>query len=163
MDNTMIDENENDEGKYHKRKRRRTNNRFESPQALWEECCEYFDWLEENPIYDTIVYQGEVTSSKPIKRVATLRGLYAYLGIVENTFTNYINREEYRDVCLAVKDLIWIDKYESAAANVVNAALIMRDLGMAEKAEITGANGQPLEITKVVREIVESKRKNTDS
>ena len=36
---------------------------FPTPDALWEACQEYFQWVEDNPLKETrpFAYQGEVT------------------------------------------------------------------------------------------------------
>lgn len=28
------------------------NPKFESPEALWAACCEYFEWVEANPLWE---------------------------------------------------------------------------------------------------------------
>ncbi|WP_348260540.1 terminase small subunit, partial [Salmonella enterica] len=39
------------------------NTKFESPEALWAPCCEYFEWVEANPLWGMkpFSYLGEVT------------------------------------------------------------------------------------------------------
>lgn len=29
------------------------NPKFESPEALWAACCEYFEWADDNPLLST--------------------------------------------------------------------------------------------------------------
>lgn len=37
--------------------------KFESPDGLWEKCCEYFEWINENPLQDVelVKYRGVAT------------------------------------------------------------------------------------------------------
>ena len=36
---------------------------FEKPEQLWQACCEYFAWVENNPLYESkaFAFQGMVT------------------------------------------------------------------------------------------------------
>ena len=31
---------------------------FKTPDALWKAACEYFEWVDDNPLEEAIVYQG---------------------------------------------------------------------------------------------------------
>ena len=44
-----------------------------------------------------------------------------------------------------MEEIIRQQKFEGAAANLLNANIIARDLGLADKAEITGRDGGPIE------------------
>ena len=48
---------------------------FASPQLLWQAACEYFQWVTDNPLYETkaFAYQGEVTTKElPRMRAMTI-------------------------------------------------------------------------------------------
>ena len=33
---------------------------FANADLMWEAACEYFQWVEDNPLNEAIVYQGEL-------------------------------------------------------------------------------------------------------
>jgi hypothetical protein len=47
-------------------------------------------------------------------------------------------------VTTRVDEIIRTQKFQGAAADLLNPNIIARDLGLSEKSEITGANGAPL-------------------
>ena len=71
---------------------------FETPEKLWDAACEYFEWVEDNPLYEikAFAYQGEVKQEAiPKMRAMTLDGLYLFLDINRETFNNYRAREDF--------------------------------------------------------------------
>ncbi len=121
---------------------------FDSPQELWDACVGYFDWAEENPLYEAKAFStkdGIVVEALPKVRAMTLVGLTNFLDIGLKTWQDYRNREEYGDVCERVERVIYQQKFEYAAADMMNVALIARDLGLADKRELSGPNGGPIE------------------
>lgn len=120
---------------------------FPTPDALMAACAEYFAWVDENPLYESkaFSYQGEVTYAKlPKMRAMTISGLCIFLDIGRRSWDEYRKREDYLPVCEAVEEVIRTQKFEGASADLLNHAIIARDLGLADKSEVTGANGVPL-------------------
>lgn len=130
---------------------------FEDPNDLIKAICSYFEWLENNPhvTVQPSSYQGNVQLVEvPRKRVATLRGLCLHIGCGYETWLDWKgarvgprsrSRPDLQPVIEWAETAIYEDKYNGAAAGVLNAALIMRDLGLAEKNEVSGPEGGPLE------------------
>lgn len=115
---------------------------FETPDEAWERCCAYFNYVKENPLYEEKVFQfqGEPVHASVTKpRAMTLRGLCIHLGCTRQTWDNYRKREGYSEVCDLVDAIIYTQKFELAAADLLNANLIMRDLGLKERVEQTGS------------------------
>lgn len=115
---------------------------FESPEQLWEACCEYFKWVEENPLYETKVfsYQGEVDPEKgyvqvPKMRAMTISSMCLFLDICENTWTNYKQRDDFLRVTTEAEQIIYTQKFQGAAADFLNANIIARDLGLKDQQE----------------------------
>ncbi|WGM06648.1 terminase small subunit [Arsenophonus nasoniae] len=57
---------------------------FENPEQLWQACCEYFEWIENNPLKEEKVfsYQGEITHTNISKmRAMTIIGTYVCFSI----------------------------------------------------------------------------------
>ncbi len=115
---------------------------FDSPESLWAAACEYFQWVEENPLYEDKVsfYQG-VPSHDPVEkmRAMTIAGLCLFLDIDDQTLINYGTKKGYEgffDVVTKIKSVIYEQKFTGAAADLLNSNIIARDLGLADKREI---------------------------
>lgn len=126
---------------------------FGTPALLWEAACEYFIWVEENPLYETKVfnYQGSIVTEKvPIMRAMTLAGLCFYLNCNEAYFRQFEKDKEesgdYSTVITDIRTVIYRQKFEGAAGNLLNANIISRDLGLADKKDIS-SNGETLSFT----------------
>ena len=117
---------------------------FKSPDALWKACCEYFAWVEQNPLYEAkaFAFQGDVTiESLPKMRAMTIGGLCIFLDIAVRTWGEYRLREDFMPITTRVDEIIRTQKFQGAAADLLNANIIARDLGLADKSELTGAGG----------------------
>lgn len=139
---------------------------FTDPQALWEACEEYFEWVVENPLYEDrlVSFQG-VSTHEPVAkmRAMTIKGLCTFLGIVEITWRAWRSeRKDLAEVIARVDQIIVTQKFEGAAADLLNGAIIARDLGLADKSEITGANGGPIETTQTRRILLAPKHEVSD-
>jgi hypothetical protein len=111
--------------------------KYTDPQRLWEDCVEYFEWVEDNPLKEDGVYayQGNIKHEPKAKmRAMTTNGLCIFLGIVHDTWIDWRNnRPEFSEVITRVEGIIRAQKFEGAAAELLNANIIARDLGLIEK------------------------------
>lgn len=124
------------------------NPKFEDGEALWAACVEYFDWVEANPLWEEkgFAFQGTVTKERFAKmRAMTLDGLQNFLDISHTTWHNWKGRPDFLSVITRVEKIIRQQKFEGASADLLNANIIARDLGLADKQELTGKDGGPLE------------------
>lgn len=122
---------------------------FESPELLWEAACEYFQWCEDNPL-TTVDYKGKDADKViyELPRAFTLTGLCVFL----NCSTEYLrhfekNNKDSKDfmpIITRIRDVIYTQKFEGAAAGLFKENLISRELGLAEKRENTHNFEQPL-------------------
>lgn len=109
---------------------------FETPECLYQACCDYFEWVEDNPLWETkaFAYQGIVTTETlPKMRAMTKAGLCLFLDISETGWELYRNRQDYVWVCEWAEKVIYTQKFSGAAADLLNANIIARDLGLADK------------------------------
>ncbi len=112
---------------------------FESAELLWEACCEYFDWVEANPLWEDKVsfYQGVPTHDKVEKmRAMTLDGLCFFLRINDQTWRNWKKDDDFLGVITEAENVIRSQKFAGAAADLLNANIIARDLGLSDKSEV---------------------------
>lgn len=106
---------------------------FSTPDLLWTSAVEYFNWVEDHPLEEQklFAYQGEVSKDTVYKmRAMTMDGLYLFLGIGSSTWTDYKNREEFSEVVSNIEKTIREQKFTGAAADLLNANIIARDLGL---------------------------------
>lgn len=125
---------------------------FASPDDLWTACVEYFEWVEENPLYEIkgFAFQGVVTKETfPKMRAMTIEGLCLFLDIDKSTWFDYAKRQDFTNVTTRVESVIRSQKFAGAAADLFNANIIARDLGLADKSELTGKDGGPIETKEV--------------
>ncbi|MEJ8474606.1 DNA-packaging protein [Roseibium algae] len=123
---------------------------FESADALWLACLEYFAWVEENPLKESkaFAHQGNVTvAAIPKMRAMTIAGLCIFLDIARSTWDEWKKSEAavFSEVIARVEEIIRVQKFEGASADLLNANIIARDLGLAERNEHTGKNGGAIE------------------
>lgn len=121
---------------------------FSTPDDLWEKCVEYFEWVEANPLYEmkAFMFQGTViTQNMPKMRAMTIVGLCNFLGITDRAWRLYRERENFVPVVTRAEQIMRQQKFEGAAAELLNPNIIARDLGLAEKNEHTGRDGGPIE------------------
>jgi hypothetical protein len=134
---------------------------FESPEVLWEACCEYFQWAEDNPLQEMKVfcYQGDIIQEPVAKmRAMTIDGLCLFLDIEYQTWLNYKTREGFFVVTTRAENVIRSQKFAGAAADLLNANIIARDLGLKEATsnEHTGKDGGAIDMKWTV-EVIDSK------
>lgn len=114
------------------------------PDTLWAKAVEYFEWVEKNPLYEmkAFAYQGDVTTHEmPKMRAMTEKAFCLFAGITEETFRNYkSNEDEYKDffgVAKTIEQVIYTQKFEGAAAELLSSNIIARDLGLADKQDLS--------------------------
>ena len=120
---------------------------FTTPEILWEACCEYFTWADDNPLYEAkaFAFQGIVTQeSVPKMRAMTIDGLCLFLDISVETWRLYTDREDFIGVTRKAENVIRSQKFSGAAADLLNANIIARDLGLTDKKEVSGDVFNPL-------------------
>ncbi len=121
---------------------------FASPDDLWEAATEYFQWVEDNPLWEDRVtsYKG-VNTHEPVAkmRAMTVTGLCIFLDISAQAWSEYKRRDGFGEITARIDEIIRTQKFAGAAADLLNANIIARDLGLADKSELTGKDGGPLQ------------------
>jgi hypothetical protein len=122
---------------------------FSDPVKLREACCEYFEWVEANPLFEDKIgfYEGDAIHTPAAKmRAMTIEGLCLYLGTITRTWRDWREkREDLLPVIEWAETVIRQQKFSGAAAGLLNPTIIARDLGLADKSELQNLdrNGQP--------------------
>lgn len=108
---------------------------FESPEALWEAACEYFQWCEDNPLMelDWVGKDGNQVE-RPKMRAFTWTGLEVFLDVY--SLRDYKKNPDYKDfsqIITRIEAIIYNQKFTGAAAGFLNPNIIARDLGLVDK------------------------------
>ena len=112
---------------------------FKSPDDLWDACCQYFEYVHENPLMEdkAFAFQGVVTHEPVAKMKAmTMNGLYLFLDIDRATWAEYRGKEGFSTVTTRAEDAIYEQKFTGAAADLLNPNIIARDLGLQDKQQV---------------------------
>lgn len=112
---------------------------FATAETLWEAALEYFDWAHANPLEEEklFAYQGDITRERVAKmRAMTIGGLCIFLDISRQAWSEYERREGYGEVTHRISEVIRSQKFEGAAADMLNPNIIARDLGLVDKQHV---------------------------
>lgn len=124
------------------------NPKFDGPEKLMAACLEYFQWVEENPLFEgkAFSYEGAVTiASVPKMRAMTIGGLCLFLDIARSTWDEWRkSRPDLSEVITRVEAAIYEQKFTGAAADLLNPNIIARDLGLADKRQLGNDPDNPL-------------------
>lgn len=123
---------------------------FETPELLYEAACEYFQWCDKHPLKEqkAFSYQGKITRTTLNKmRAYTLKGLCLYLKCSESYFRAFKSTadenkdEDFLTVIEEIENIIYTQKFEGAAADLLNSNIIARELGLADKYDHSNNGG----------------------
>lgn len=79
-------------------------------------------------------------------RAMTISGLCIFLDISETCWYSYREKNDFSWVTTRAEKIIYNQKFQGAAADLLNANIIARDLGLADKSELTGKDGGAIEV-----------------
>lgn len=120
----------------------------EGAAKLLEACEDYFEWNEDNPLYEekAFAYEGAVTvHESPKVRATTINGLCIFIDVTPDSWRDWRSaRPDLLPVMNWAETCIKQQKFTAAAAGLLNANIISRDLGLADKTELTGPGGGPI-------------------
>lgn len=132
---------------------------FDSPLELLEAAENYFEWCENNPILEED-YRGKDATRVEVKKMRpfTLQGLCIHIGLNTFYFNDLEKRikarmegekptdddKEFTQILKYIRDKIYNQKFSGAAAGQLNANIIARDLGLADKTQVGGDPDNPL-------------------
>ncbi len=132
---------------------------FSTPNMLWKAACEYFKWCDDNPLIE-IDYKGKDAERVeiPKMRAYTLRGLCTYLGVNEaylRQFEAMLSErnddllDDFSTIITRIRDVIFVQKFEGAAAGLLNSNLIARDLSLVDRSDVTSGDEKMSAVTSI--------------
>lgn len=119
---------------------------FATPELMWEAACEYFAWVEDNPfLAEDFISSGPHAGGIVVlnkKRPFTLHSLCIYLDCNTQYFKIFkaqLPKDEkgFNTIITRIEETIYAQKFEGAASGFFNANIIARDLGLADKSDVT--------------------------
>lgn len=113
--------------------------KFTSPEQMWNLALEYFKDCGLSDLSETkamnVAGQVEVVELKKMHAMSQ-QGLCCYLNCSVATYHNYKAKPEYLEVTSLIDSVMFEQKFAGASAGLLNANIIARDLGLADKQEI---------------------------
>lgn len=119
------------------------------PDELWEKAVEYFEWVENNPLWESVLVSKGIVINKgtpeeqtvystamPKMRAMTFQGLQLFLDISHTTWDNYKKKKDYIAITTRIEKIIYEQKFTGAAATLLNPNIIARDLGLSDKQDL---------------------------
>lgn len=106
---------------------------YASPDLLWEACCEYFQWVEDNPLWEEKAsqFQGNpVYMELPKMRAMTIGGICLFLDIDVTTWREWRSDKDFSPIIAKADAVIYEQKLTGAAADLLNPNIIARELGL---------------------------------
>lgn len=116
-----------------------------SPQSLWLEALNYFKWVEDNPLKEEKVFSSGKKISVNKLRAMSTTGFCVFANLRKTVFEEYMTSEEYAEVISRIKDIIYVQKFEGAAAGLFETSFVARELGLKDQTDIT-TNGKDIHI-----------------
>lgn len=126
---------------------------FKSPELLWKAACEYFQWCDENPLLEAKAFHanGIITQADvPKMRAYTIEQFLLYVHASDSYLRAFrsIHKDktdqlskDFLTVIRNIEKTIYVQKFTGASANMLNANIIARDLGLTDKKDLTSSDG----------------------
>jgi len=119
--------------------------KFKNADDLMDACSEYFEWVADNPLMETkgFAFQGVVTKETfPKMRAMTVGAMCTFIDVGHDTWIEWRKtRADLSEVIMRVEAIIFAQKFEGASADLLNANIIARELGLSDKKDISSSDG----------------------
>lgn len=111
-----------------------------SPDVLWLKALEYFSWIETTPLQEEKVFSNGKRMKSAKMRAMTIRGFCIFAQISTVTFAKYETYQDYINITARIRDIIYTQKFEGAAAGLLETNIIARELGLIDKQQVDLTN-----------------------
>lgn len=108
-----------------------------TPEALWSKAIEYFAWVASSPLKEEKVFATGKRMQAAKLRAMTIRGFCIFANIATSTFQLYEKDKGYSAITARIRDIIYTQKFEGAAAGLLESNIIARELGLADRQEMS--------------------------
>lgn len=134
---------------------------FKTPETMWEAAMEYFEATDARK-WMKVEFKGKDNErvEVPTDTPYTISGLCLFLDVSTSYFQEFETRinekkklnkkdREFIKTISRIRQIIWTQKFEGASVNAYNSAIIMRELGMYDKLQLSGDKGNPIVISQI--------------
>ena len=137
---------------------------FATPELMLNAAIEYFQWCLDNPLIEIDFMNtknGIVKVEKPKMRAFTMHGLCSYLDANTVYFNHFEDSIKGKDddlskgfckVITHIREMIYNQKFQGAAAGFLNPNIIARDLGLKDNQDITSAGEKLQQLQPIIIE-----------
>jgi len=143
----MSSENDYDSHEQYWQRRPDKTQVFETADELYAAAAAAFDWLHTHPKRKQVLFHNKgavVRTYETMERPFTKNAVAMCMGISVQCLDGYRKRPGFEEIMEWLDGVIYTQKFEGAAVGTLNANFIARDLGMADRSEVTGKDGGPL-------------------
>jgi hypothetical protein len=103
-----------------------------TPDELLDKANEYAKWCEANPLMEHKAFGNGTVVQLPHMRAMTIQGFCLFANMSVSTWQEYEKDEAYSSIITHVRGIFFSQKFEGAAADMLNANIIARELGLAD-------------------------------
>jgi hypothetical protein len=129
--------------------------KFQSPEEMRLAVLGYFAWMEGHPLYEAKVVQSAgspMIISVPRIRAMSQESLCMHIGMSRGAWVGYRTREGFEEIVANTEAAIYAQKFEGAAADLLNSNIITKELGLKERIDHTSGDES---VTSITRRIVD--------
>lgn len=127
---------------------------FKTPEDLWNNVIEYFQYIDDNPILKTD-FKGKDNEmvQYDLQRPYTWQGIYVFLGV--NDLEHYKTKPDFSEILTRIRNIIYAQKFDGATVGIFNQLIIARDLGLTDRIDHT-SNGKEMNLPAYMKDDKES-------
>jgi hypothetical protein len=119
-----------------------------TPDSLWEKAEEYFRWNRAHPLEEEKAYSTGKSVIVSKMRALTMAGFRAFAGMSQPEFEAYSKSPDYKASMSRIKDVMYAQKFEAAAAGILETPVITRELNRYDQeAAVQASKGITIQVT----------------
>lgn len=106
------------------------------PEELLEKALQYAEWCQKYPLYETKVFGTGIKMKVPKMRAMTIQGFSLFANFDLTMFYDWEKQEAYSHIVTRIRNILYSQKLEGAAADLLNPNIIARELGLSDKTDV---------------------------
>lgn len=119
------------------------------PEEILPKAIDYLTWCTSNPLIEEKAFGTGYMAKMNKIRAATIQGFCFYCNMSIQTWYEYEKQEAYSEIITRVKSMFFSQKFEGAAAGLLDGNIIARELGLKEHIEQKTTEIKKFDITKL--------------
>jgi hypothetical protein len=106
------------------------------PTALLKKAYDYAEWCVKYPLYEQKVFSNGTRMKVAKMRAMTIQGFSLFANFHIDTFYEYEKQNDYSEIIKQIRNIFFSQKFEGAAADMLNANIIARELGLNDNQKV---------------------------